>query len=160
MVSLSLPVPGGLRGRTGEDEAHAHLPPYPYIYLRHLKVWADHADVISKAYSGTGALKTDFTRTGKRSKEGALQDGVNSLTRYLKNNFFDGARQDAYDLFTGAWNPRAGDLRIDERALLVRSMPWILLFSAIMIFAAIFLPRDSSEQHPDQTAWLCPCSSC
>jgi hypothetical protein len=25
-------------------------------------VWADHADVVSKAYSGTGALKTDFTR--------------------------------------------------------------------------------------------------
>ena len=25
-------------------------------------VWADNADVISKLYSGTGALKTDFTR--------------------------------------------------------------------------------------------------
>ena len=28
-------------------------------------VWADHADLISFQYSGTGALKTDFTRTGK-----------------------------------------------------------------------------------------------
>ncbi|KAK6983504.1 phosphatidylinositide phosphatase SAC1 [Biomphalaria glabrata] len=25
-------------------------------------VWADNADVISKEYAGTGALKTDFTR--------------------------------------------------------------------------------------------------
>lgn len=25
-------------------------------------VWADNADVVSCAYSGTGALKTDFTR--------------------------------------------------------------------------------------------------
>ena len=25
-------------------------------------VWADHADMISIQYSGTGALKTDFTR--------------------------------------------------------------------------------------------------
>lgn len=56
-------------------------------------VWADHADGVSKAYSGTGALKTDFTRTGKRTKEGLLQDGVNSVMRYVKNNFFDGDRQ-------------------------------------------------------------------
>jgi hypothetical protein len=58
-----------------------------------LLVWADHADTISKAYSGTGALKTDFTRTGKRTKEGAVKDGINSVMRYLKNNFYDGSRQ-------------------------------------------------------------------
>lgn len=56
-------------------------------------MWADHADTISKAYSGTGALKTDFTRTGQRTKQGAAQDGVNSVMRYVKNNFFDGSRQ-------------------------------------------------------------------
>jgi phosphatidylinositol 4-phosphatase len=56
-------------------------------------VWADHADSISQAYSGTGALKTDFTRTGKRTKAGALQDGVNGAMRYIKNNYFDGTRQ-------------------------------------------------------------------
>lgn len=31
--------------------------------------WADNADIISTQYSGTGALKTDFTRTGKRTKQ-------------------------------------------------------------------------------------------
>lgn len=56
-------------------------------------VWADHANEISIAYSGTGALKTDFTRTGKRTKVGALEDGYKSVMRYIKNNFFDGARQ-------------------------------------------------------------------
>lgn len=30
-------------------------------------VWADNADVVSKAYSGTGALKTDYTRSVFRS---------------------------------------------------------------------------------------------
>lgn len=45
------------------------------------------------AYSGTGALKTDFTRTGKRTRKGMFEDGWNSAMRYLKNNFFDGARQ-------------------------------------------------------------------
>lgn len=56
-------------------------------------IWADNADMISIQYSGTGALKTDFTRTGKRTIPGALQDGVNSLTRYFKNNLKDGFRQ-------------------------------------------------------------------
>ncbi|XP_059158724.1 phosphatidylinositol-3-phosphatase SAC1-like isoform X2 [Physella acuta] len=64
-------------------------------------VWADNADVISKEYAGTGALKTDFTRTGKRTMYGALQDGYNSVIRYFKNNFQDGSRQDAMDLFLG-----------------------------------------------------------
>ncbi|KAH9642854.1 hypothetical protein HF086_011901, partial [Spodoptera exigua] len=69
--------------------------------LRLLAVWADHADVISTQYSGTGALKTDFTRTGKRTRLGLVRDGVNSLTRYYKNNFSDGFRQDSIDLFLG-----------------------------------------------------------
>ena len=68
-------------------------------------IWADNADAMSVLYSGTGALKTDYTRTGKRSTAGALQDGVNSLTRYYLNNFKDGSRQDAYDLFVGNYRP-------------------------------------------------------
>lgn len=56
-------------------------------------MWSDHANEISVAYSGTGALKTDFTRTGKRTKVGALEDGYKSIMRYIKNNYFDGARQ-------------------------------------------------------------------
>ena len=64
---------------------------------------------------------TQAVSTGKRSKEGALQDGVNSITRYVRNNFFDGSRQDAYDLFTGAWTPRKG-VAGDKRALLVRAV--------------------------------------
>lgn len=56
-------------------------------------IWADHADAISTQYSGTGALKTDFTRLGKRTKTGLIRDGVNSLVRYYKNNFADGFRQ-------------------------------------------------------------------
>lgn len=63
-----------------------------------ISVWADHADSISCAYSGTGALKTDFTRTGKRGFKGLLQDGVNSVMRYMKNNYFDGTRQVCYSL--------------------------------------------------------------
>jgi hypothetical protein len=56
-------------------------------------VWANNADTISSQYTGTGALKTDFTRTGKRTLKGALNDGLNSITRYYLNNFSDGFRQ-------------------------------------------------------------------
>ena len=63
------------------------------IQIFSFKVWADNADMISLQYSGTGALKTDFTRTGKRTKAGIMQDSSNSMTRYVLNNFADGFRQ-------------------------------------------------------------------
>ncbi|KAG8817964.1 hypothetical protein FRC17_011020 [Serendipita sp. 399] len=110
-------------------------------------MWADHADAISKAYSGTGALKTDFTRTGKRTKRGNLQDGLNSAIRYVKNNYFDGPRQDAFDLFTGAWVPRgpssAFALFFDPRPLHTRAMPYIFSFAIFMVLAGLTLPRSS-----------------
>jgi hypothetical protein len=71
---------------------------FPYLYVYDgLSVWSEHADLISKAYSGTGALKTDFTRTGKRTHQGALDDLKKGALRYLKNNHFDGARQVRHD---------------------------------------------------------------
>ena len=45
--------------------------------------------------------------------------------RYLKNNFFDGARQDAFDLVTGVWTPEhgaAGFLISDDRPLIIRAV--------------------------------------
>ncbi|KAE8253923.1 hypothetical protein A4X13_0g3609 [Tilletia indica] len=108
-------------------------------------IWADHADVVSKAYSGTGALKTDFTRTGKRSKEGALQDGINSITRYIKNNYFDGLRQDAYDLFTGAWAPDSDKVpHVDARTVVVKTMPWVFLLSVFMLICTFVFPRSET----------------
>ena len=70
--------------------------------------WADHGDDISRQYAGTGALKSGFTRTGRRSAGGLLDDGAKSAVRYLRNNFADGRRQDALDLLTGAYVPSKG----------------------------------------------------
>ena len=53
-------------------------------------MWADNADAVSISYAGTGALKTDFTRTGKRTMAGAFADFINSASRYYKNNLTDG----------------------------------------------------------------------
>lgn len=78
-------------------------------------------------------------RTGKRSTEGAIQDGVNSVTRYVRNNFFDGPRQDAYDLFTGAWTPRKG-VQGDKREIFIRLLPYVWVFSVLILFTAMFVP--------------------
>ncbi len=67
-------------------------------------LWADHGDDISRQYAGTGALKSGFTRTGKRTTFGLLDDGVKSVVRYYLNNFCDGRKQDAVDLVTGNYS--------------------------------------------------------
>lgn len=63
--------------------------------------WADHANALSQVYAGSGALKTDYTRTGKRTKPGMVQDGIRALRRYVYQNWLDGQRQDGIDLFLG-----------------------------------------------------------
>lgn len=75
--------------------------PFQDFELTFKRVWGNNADAISLFYAGTGALKTDFTRTGKRTKKGALMDGYNSCMRYIINNFMDGHRQDVLDLLLG-----------------------------------------------------------
>merc|ERR1712223_1103077 len=61
--------------------------------------WADHGNLIAVQYAGTGALKTDYTRTGVRTHWGVAQDGWNASVRYVKNNFFDGDRTDGIKFF-------------------------------------------------------------
>ena len=68
-------------------------------------VWANNANAMSFAYAGTGALKVDFTRTGKRTLRGMFNDGVNAVMRYYINNFTDGIKQDAIDLLLGNYRP-------------------------------------------------------
>ncbi|XP_026332637.1 phosphatidylinositide phosphatase SAC1 [Hyposmocoma kahamanoa] len=111
-------------------------------------VWADHADMISIQYSGTGALKTDFTRTGKRTRIGLINDGINSLTRYYKNNFSDGWRQDSMDLLLGKYKVQDGEgcsvrcpLRL-QRNWRYYTFPSVLLFAMSMFCASAILPKE------------------
>ena len=124
-------------------------------------IWADNADVVSKAYSGTGAMKTDLTRTGKRTKAGALQDLRVALTRYCKNNFTDGPRQDAFDLFLGEYVPVAAgtpsisvmggggiggyDVFADRRPVWIQAVPYIAAFGAFFVMVALYTPRVSDK---------------
>jgi hypothetical protein len=63
--------------------------------------------MVSVLYTGTPALKTDFTRTGKRTVKGAINDGLNSVTRYYINNYCDGYNHDCLDLVFGKLVPSA-----------------------------------------------------
>ena len=127
-----------------DDEAFRHL---------FRNIWADNADVVSKSYSGTGALKTDFTRTGERTRAGMAQDFTNSLTRYVKNNFGDGPRQDGFDLFLGAYLPSTSNvgsnaLFTDRRPVLIQSVPYLLAASwFLVLISSLARPR------PESTAW-------
>lgn len=116
-------------------------------------MWADNADVVSKSYSGTGAMKTDLTRLGKRTKAGALQDGNVAVTRYWRNNFLDGPRQDAFDLFLGAYQPPAGGIGAnfifaDRRPVWIQSVPYIAAFGFFFVLVALYTPRL-----PDAAVW-------
>ncbi|CAH8572858.1 unnamed protein product [Heterobilharzia americana] len=59
--------------------------------------------VSQTADARTRALKTDFTRTGKRTFYGMLMDGYHSAIRYYLNNFNDGFRQDSMHLLLGQY---------------------------------------------------------
>lgn len=104
----------GYIGRLEKEKFKSELTRFPAEHMEntHRLLWADNADAISRLYAGTPALKGDFTRTGKRTKKGALDDGVNSLHRYYKNNFLDADRQEGIDLMTGH-RPFSGVEEID-----------------------------------------------
>lgn len=109
-------------------------------------MWADNADVVSKSYSGTGALKTDYTRLGVRTKKGLWDDFRNSATRYFMNNYADGRRQDGFDVFLGAYRPAEQDLLgrlfADKRPLAVQAVPYVLAACMFLVLVGSFTRRD------------------
>uniref|UniRef100_A0A183IJL6 SAC domain-containing protein n=1 Tax=Soboliphyme baturini TaxID=241478 RepID=A0A183IJL6_9BILA len=60
-------------------------------------MWANNGDYISRQYTGTVALKGDFTRTGERRIVGLMKDGYHSANRYYMCHMKDAKRQLAID---------------------------------------------------------------
>ncbi|CAM9711482.1 phosphatidylinositol-3-phosphatase SAC1 [Lethenteron reissneri] len=110
-------------------------------------VWADNADACAKQYAGTGALKTDFTRTGKRTKRGLLMDGWNSMIRYYKNNFSDGFRQDSIDLFLGNYvveeAERATPLLHEHKDWKFMALPIVMVVAFSMCIICLLTTGDT-----------------
>ncbi|KAI3634939.1 hypothetical protein MIR68_007320 [Amoeboaphelidium protococcarum] len=119
----------------GSAQIQVALPEFMSLY-RHM--WADHADVISIMYSGTPALKTDFTRTGKRSWQGAVNDLGNSIARYVKNNFFDAARQDTLDLLTSIDLDTVAHRLVKPASLVFYALSVLLVISIAMLLSSLF----------------------
>jgi len=122
---------------------------FEYVFKN---VWADNADACARQYAGTGALKTDFTRHGKRSVWGALQDGYNCLIRYHMNNFYDGFRQDSLDLFIGNYIveedegiTKKSPLRTDKDWKFY-ALPTVFIVAFSMCIISILIP----DEHPSE----------
>lgn len=113
--------------------------PFEKIYK---SVWTNNANAISTLYAGTGALKVDFTKTGKRTKMGAINDGINSIMRYYINNFTDGVKQDSIDLLLGNFKPTTCKMspfvvRHDQETLAANAVKafvfMMIIFSALLL---------------------------
>ncbi|KAK4471213.1 hypothetical protein MN116_004662, partial [Schistosoma mekongi] len=73
----------------------------PSEFLRTVQhMWATNGDAISRIYAGTSAMKGDYTRTGSRTVNGLMRDGVYSVSRYYLR-LREITRQAAIDLFIG-----------------------------------------------------------
>ncbi|MCJ1311527.1 hypothetical protein MMC25_005200 [Agyrium rufum] len=64
-------------------------------------LFADNGDALSAQYTGTNALKGDYTRTRKRDYKGALNDFGLTLNRYYNNIVTDYFNQAAIDFLLG-----------------------------------------------------------
>lgn len=115
-------------------------------------VWANNANAMSFSYAGTGALKVDFTKTGKRTLKGMLDDGFNSCMRYYINNFTDGIKQDAIDLMLGLYHPEMAlpspfTHRTTQQSLssnLTKGFVFLLMiFSALIVVLPPLLPTTT-----------------
>lgn len=71
------------------------------ITTRHNALWADNGDAISQIYTGTNALKSSFSRSGKMNFAGALSDVTKSVSRMYQNTFVDSKKQSTLDLLLG-----------------------------------------------------------
>lgn len=71
------------------------------ILLKHNTLWADNGDAISQIYTGTNALKSSFSRSGKMNFAGALSDVTKSVSRMYQNTFVDSKKQSTIDQLLG-----------------------------------------------------------
>ncbi|KAJ1732814.1 Inositol-1,4,5-trisphosphate 5-phosphatase 1 [Coemansia biformis] len=65
------------------------------------QMWGANGNAISQLYTGTDALKSDVTTSGKSGWVGFLSDASKSLSRLMQNNFQDKGKQGVIDVLLG-----------------------------------------------------------
>lgn len=122
--------------------------PFTSVFeIRFKNEWADHGDFLATAYSGTGALKSDFTRTGKRTWRGALEDGVKTSKRFYINNFMDGYNQDCHDYFLGKLNPKKQEFKEHSDHGIKIIVPATLML--VFVIYNFLIGLSFSKEHED-----------
>lgn len=82
------------------------------VLQRHNTLWADNGDAISQIYTGTNALKSSFSRSGKMNFAGALSDVTKSVSRMYQNTFVDGKKQSIIDTLLGVDGPNSVKVKV------------------------------------------------
>lgn len=136
------------------------------LTLKHNALWADNGDAISQIYTGTNALKSSFSRSGKMNFAGALSDVTKSVSRMYQNTFVDSKKQLTIDLLLGkdAKNGKAVKIfdpiyefvhdKLHENALAFTT------YKNINMFVGTF--NVSATSHPIKESledWLFPASN-
>lgn len=137
-------------------------PPASDFWARHGMLWADNGDALAKIYTGTGALKTSFTRSGKTSFAGALADVRKSVQRLYINTVEDKGRQVTIDMLLGRligqtpvhlydpineWVTAELNKRASEYTSTEKITIWVGTFN---------LNGKTSGIDEDLSPWLCP----
>lgn len=113
--------------------------------------WTKNADAVSILYSGTPAMKTDFTATGKRTSKGAINDGYFGVKRYFLGNFYDARDQDLIDFSLGKIKPAK------NKAEAIRHSPCNSLY--FLVFFVSPSPLRSSSPSSSSGKWSTPTST-
>ncbi|CAB4027321.1 synaptojanin-1-like isoform X2, partial [Paramuricea clavata] len=99
-------------------------------------MWANNGNLVSRTYTGTGAMEGG-ARFGSK-----LHDGAVSVRRTIRNNFFDGSKQEAIDILL-LGNTFVGELGDRARALLPGSF----------LHASPAILRELCDRHLEYTKW-------
>ncbi|RLV89996.1 Polyphosphatidylinositol phosphatase INP52 [Spathaspora sp. JA1] len=133
------------------------------LMVRYNSLWADNGDAISQIYTGTNALKSSFSRSGKMNFAGALSDVTKSVSRMYQNTFVDSKKQSTIDLLLGVDGKLSKSVKIYDplhqfiNGKLKQRSGSFTSFKNIKCFTGTYnVNALEPEQHIDLSSWLFP----
>ncbi|PRT56928.1 Polyphosphatidylinositol phosphatase INP52 [Wickerhamiella sorbophila] len=138
-----------------------NLYPNEDLWQKLSTLWADNGDQLSQIYTGTNALKSSYTRSGRMNLAGALSDVTKSVSRLYVNNFVDKSRQTTIELLLGLAEGQMGITISDpvndyvQAELARRSVEYSSDYK-IQVFCGTFNVNGKVPTQADLTSWLFP----
>lgn len=129
-----------------EAPSDIYLSPLPSsLETAFRETWFLNGNTMSMLYAGTPALKTDFTRFGKRTVKGMIDDGINSVTRYFINNFIDHETQNAYNFLSGKIDCEEHPVYVPRKGeKVLRNLTLFTLLPLLLFMGILFLGNSAS----------------